>query len=795
MTCSFVVKSQSLIFGIVADTANAPIAYATIQVKETMLGTLTNEKGEYEITLGNKGIYTLIYSCLGHKDEVKTVTVNREPLRVDVKLLAQSTSLLEVNVLENKLNNTTFSTIDSRLASALPSSSGNAIEELIMTLPGVATNNELSSQYSVRGGNFDENLVYVNDIEVYRPLLIKSGQQEGLSFINSDLVSSIDFSAGGYDVSYGDKMSSVLDIKYKRPTEFKASASVSMLGANAHLESVSKNNRFMQLHGVRYKTSKYLLNSLNTKGEYSPSFLDYQTWLSYKFSDKTELSFMGNYSSNKYEFIPESRETKFGTYDMVRSLKVYFDGWEKDKFESGTAAMSLHYRPKSNTSLKFIASTFATKEEETYDVIGEYWINEVDMATTSETTGDSVKNIGVGGYMSHARNYLNANVYSFQHKGLVEMKQNVLQWGGKIQTEIINDEIREWELRDSSNYSVPYSDSEVTLERTYRTDIDLNSTRGDAYLLDSYAFGSALGRMAITGGVRASYWSFNDELLVSPRLSLFLKPHWTRDWSFHAAWGVYYQAPFYKEIRSKTGILNRDIKSQRSIQYVLGGEYKFDTWGRPFKYTMEAYYKDMDNLIPYDVDNVQLLYYGENLSSGYTTGLDMRIFGEFVPGIDSWMSLSFMKSIEDLKNDSYINGEGEIIYPGSVSRPTDQKMRVSMFFQDYFPNNPSYRVQLKVIYGSRLPFGPPNGEKHQMVLKMPSYRRVDIGLTRAISGNNTDGTKRFFDSMSLGVEVFNMFDISNTNSYFWVTDIYNNMYAVPNYLTGRRLNFRMAIKF
>ena len=791
-------NAQTVLTGVVTDSANAPMPYVTIQIEETVGGTLTNDQGSFRIELKEaKTSCMLLFSSVGYKDHRELVEIgNRKSAFVKVKMAVERTNLESVDILESKINSPTFTKLDTRLAARLPSSSGNAVEELIMTLPGVATNNELSSQYSVRGGNFDENLVYVNDIEVYRPLLIKSGQQEGLSFINSDLVGSITFSAGGFDASYGDKMSSVLDITYKRPTEFKASASLSMMGASAHLETASKNKRFAQLHGFRYKTSEYLLNTLNTKGEYMPSFLDYQTWLNFKLTDRTELSFLGNYSSNKYEFTPQSRETNFGTYDLIQSLKVFFDGWEKDKFESGTAALSFHYRPQSNTSLKLIASTFGTKEEETYDIIGEYWLNEVDVASQSDTYGDSLQNIGVGGYHKHARNYLNANVYTLEHKGTVEMKKNVLQWGAKAQREVISDEISEWEFRDSSGYSLPYADDKVLLYNSQRDTTDLSSTRLKAFIQDSYAFSSALGRVAVTGGVRASYWSFNEELIFSPRFSLFCKPHWVKDWAFHLAWGVYYQSPFYKEIRTRGGVLNKAIKSQRSVQYVAGAEHKFDAFGRPFKYTIEAYYKDMDNLIPYDVNNVQLVYYGQNLSYGYTTGLDMRIFGEFVPGVDSWFSLSVMDSQEDLYDDSYVNSStGETVYPGFVPRPTDQTFRMSIFFQDYFPRNPNFRMQLKAIYGSSLPFGPPNGEKYQMKLKMPPYKRIDIGLSRYVSGTKKDGNNRIYDNMTIGVEVFNLFDIGNTNSYFWVDDVYGNKYAVPNYLTGRRVNARIRIEF
>lgn len=790
-------QTRYVIFGKVTDAQNNPLELVSIQQKFTLRGTTTDSNGNYEIEFPRRDSVTIIFSRLGSETIEKLIYPKDESYELNIVMADAVTTMTEVSVSEQKTQSANMQRIDKKYAENMPSASGNNIENLIMTLPGVFSNNELSSQYSVRGGNFDENLVYVNDIEVYRPLLIRAGQQEGLSFINSDMVSSISFSSGGFDAKYGDKMSSVLDIKYRRPASNAASLSASLLGASAFVQQATKNKRFTQMHGIRYKTSSYLLGTLDTKAEYSPNFFDYQTYLTYAIRPNLELSLLGNISNNRYEFRPQSRQTKFGTYNLSRQLSVYFDGWEKDVFRTGTGALSLTYRVNDNNLLKLTGSYYSTQEDETYDILSEYWLDELDNRIGSKTFGDSIQNIGIGASLEHARNLLTATVASVTFKGTHALQNHTVQWGITAQKEMIRDRINEWEMRDSAGFSWPYSEQGVVLYSHYRTTNEISSERLNLFLQDSYSL-PEIG-LILTAGSRFSYWSFNNERLVSPRASLLFTPKWERNFSFKAASGIYYQAPFYKEIRSRTGDVNSDIKSQKSIHYVLGMDYYFRKWERPFKFSVEAYYKNMTDLIPYDVDNVQIRYYGENMAVGYAAGLDFRIFGEFVPGMDSWISLSLLKTEEDLIGDSHPlrDIDGNVVginYPGYIPRPTDQAYNLSIFFQDYFPGNPNYKVHLKGVYAAPLPFSPPNREKYLIARSSP-YTRLDMGFSRLIVGERQSNFLKHFKELWLGLDVFNMFDINNVNSYYWIPDLYGNIYAVPNYLTGRRFNVSITAKF
>lgn len=775
------------IYGKVTNAKSEPLELVSVVVKNTIRGTTTDSNGNYELQLPQGDSITILFSRIGVEKKSLTVSNTGTSIQRNVVLKITSREITEVKVTRDRFESVTMERIDPQKSQTLPVASGNAIEGLVMTLPGVRTNNELSSQYSVRGGNFDENLVYVNDIEVYRPFLIRSGQQEGLSFINPSLVSSVGFSAGGFDAKYGDRMSSVLDIKYRRPTEFAGSVQISLLGASAHAESISKNRKFTQIHGIRYKTNQYLLGTLDTQGEYKPAFLDYQTYMTYRLNDELSLGLLANISQNKYRFRPETRTTSFGTWNIARQFRVFFDGWENDVFTTGTGALSLDYRPTEKTSLKFITSAFITNEQERFDISGEYWINALDNQIGTGTAGDSIANIGVGGYHQHARNYLNASVVSAEIKGIHELGNNLLLWGAKLQNEQIDDEINEWEFRDSAGYSLPYSDSEVLLFNSNNSKVNLSSQRINTYVQNTYVLEANHGDWTFTGGARLAYWSFNNETLFSPRGSFEFIPNWKRKIHLRGAAGIYYQAPFYKEIRNPEGTLNTHIKSQRSAHYVAGLDYYFKKWERPFKFTSEVYYKSMTNLIPYDVDNVRIRYYGDNMSEGYATGLDMRLYGEFVPGVDSWITLSLLKTEEQVTYPTFVTDW--------VPRPTDQRYNISMFFQDYFPGNPNYQLYLLMHLGGRLPTGPPTGDKSQMVFSYPPYYRADIGLTRKISGEGKENFLKHFKDIYIGVEVLNLLGINNVNSYFWVKDIYNQTYAVPNYLTGRRLNVKLIANF
>jgi len=810
-TAGLSAQSNVRIYGYVIDTSNRGIELANVHVQNSAVGTTTNPNGYYELTLNVKDSVTLVYSMLGYQTIKHTLHPHRQVVQISVQLSALSKQIGEVNVIGQRRQTSTLDMLDPGKFRVMPNAAGG-IESYLITFAGVSSNNELSSQYNVRGGNFDENAVYVNGIEVYRPLLIRSGQQEGLSFINPDMVQNVAFSAGGYDAKYGDKMSSVLDIQYKKPSEFEASASVSLLGASAYIGTANK--KFTQLHGFRYKTSAYLLGSLDTKAEYNPAFFDYQTYLTYQLNPKSELTFLGNFSQNSYQFVPKTRETAFGTYTDARKLIVYFNGQEKDLFRTSFGAMTLNVKPVTGMKLSLTASSFYTNESVNYDIQGEYVVTDVKSdPDPAKLAGTS---LGVGEYQQHARNMLNAYVSNIAHLGEYEFGGHKMKWGISIQNERISDKIGEWEMRDSAGYSLSASYKPLNLYYNLKSDTTLSSWRSTAFYQDTYRWNTNAGLFSVTGGLRANYWTFNRELLVSPRFALSYIPHWKRDFSFRFASGVYYQAPFYKEMRDTVTDasgnvkvqLNNHIKAERSLHFVLGGDYYFRAWGRPFKFTSEAYLKLADRVISYTLDNVQIVYSGKNDAKAYTAGMDFKLYGELVPGADSWINLSLMNSKQDITGDSYLShtydANGKVltttkVYPGWVSSPSEQRYTFSMLFQDYLPNNPKYKMQLKFIYSDGLPFGPPNNTEYRTAFRSPAYRRVDIGASRVLV-NGTDKVMnkswlKHVKNIWLNVEVLNLLDIANVNSYYWVTDVSNHKLAVPNYLTGRQLNFKVMVDF
>lgn len=807
-------ETKLRIFGYVIDPENRGIEMANVYIENSSKGTSTNPNGYYELITDIKDSVTLVYSMVGYQSVRHTVKTDKHVMQISVQLSPTDQQLKEVNIVGQRRQLSTLDMVDPSKYRLMPNTSGG-IESILITFTGVSSTNELSSQYNVRGGNYDENAVYVNGIEVYRPLLIRAGQQEGLSFVNPDMVENLSFSSGGFDAKYGDKMSSVLDIEYKKPTVFESTLSASLLGASAYVGTSNKG--FTQMHGIRYKTSQYLLGTLDTKAEYKPSFFDYQTYLTWQMRPKWELTFLGNFSQNSYYFEPQTRTTSFGTYNLGRNLTVYFEGNEQDLFRTGFGALTLNYRPVKNMKLSLLGSAFNTNENETYDILGEYILSEVKMDINAENKQGSV--LGIGKYHSHARNRLNATVANIAHLGEYDINNHKLRWGASLQAEIIRDKISEWEWRDSSGYSLPYSDSQQNLYYTLKSDTSMNSLRGQAFIQDTYKWQFDSGILSLTGGVRANYWSFNKEMLVSPRFSVGYIPHWKREFSFRFATGVYYQAPFYKELRKETTDslgnvtiqLNSNIKAQRSLHFVLGGDHYFRAWGRPFKFTSEAYLKMADRVISYRVDNVRVRYSGENDSKSYTAGMDFKLFGELVPGADSWINFSLMQSKEDILNDSYIknayDSEGNVtssstVYPGYVSRPNEQRYVFSMMFQDYWPTNPKYKVHLKFIYSDGLPVQSPEYSDKSTIFRVADnrttpYRRVDIGVSRILmSGSDNFMNKewlRHIKSVWLNLEVFNLMDFKNINSYYWVNDVSNNQWAVPNYLTGRQLNLKVTI--
>ena len=796
--------SQS-ISGTITDEENKTIPSVNIAILNTSIGATSLNDGSYNMEVPANKSMIVAYSFIGYEiEKIRLPMLKRgQNYTLNIQLKAKNTLLNDVIVKDKKSRKVSFNRIKPKHVKILPGSQGG-IEAILKTLPGVSSANELSSQYSVRGGNFDENLVYVNGIEVYRPFLIRAGQQEGLSFVNTDMVSSILFSAGGFEAKYGDKMSSVLDITYKRPRENIASLQLSMLGSSAHFEGASKNGRFSYLVGARHKTNEYVLNAMDTKADYIPKFSDLQTFINYELNTNWQISFLGNISKNEYTMIPENRDTEFGTLNEALKLTIFFEGKEVDKYETYFGALSTTYQPSTYLNIQFTTSAFQTFEQENFDILGEYWLYQLENNLGSDDFGNIAFDRGVGKYINHARNSLNASVMNFSHKGNYNNEDLKVDWGLRAQKEEIEDKISEWNLIDSAFFNYPHPNDnlggeadpnqQIVMSELLKTQINLSSYRNSGYM----QFSKDINNITINAGTRGSYWTYNEELLLSPRATIAYAPLWKKDIVFRAASGIYYQSPFYKELRTPEGTLNSNIKAQKSTHYVMGADYLFYSWGRPFKWITEVYYKNLENLIPYKVDNVRIQYLANNLSNGYAKGIDMKINGEFVSGVESWASLSVMKTEEDIVGDYITNADGSSSEAGFIPRPTDQRVNFSMFFQDYIPKNPNYKMHLNMVYGTGLSFGPPNSEKHQDVLQIPDYRRVDIGFSAVLKDENKKSRIKWlnaFNSIWVSAEVFNLLDINNTVSYLWVADITGRQYAVPNYLTARQLNTKLIISF
>ncbi|MHC1706118.1 MAG: carboxypeptidase-like regulatory domain-containing protein [Bacteroidales bacterium] len=807
-------QENAVIFGRITDPSGKAMQLVNVSIIGVQQGTITDTEGRYTLKVPVAKEVTVMFSFVGYKPVREKINLSA-PVRKEINRVMYPliTELGGLEVKDDKISRSSnLIKINPKTATLIPSASGSGIESLIKTMPGVASNNELSSQYSVRGGNFDENLVYVNDVEIYRPFLVRSGQQEGLSFLNSDLVSSIQFSAGGFDAKYGEKMSSVLDIQYKKPSQTAGSVTLSLLGASAHLEGLAAGDKLSYLLGVRQKSNQYILNSLQTKGEYRPSFTDVQSYLNYSLSKKFELSFLGNYARNVFRVVPEDRETAFGTLVEAYQFKVYFEGQEKDKFENYMGAVTLNYRPYTNMSLKLITSAFRSLETESFDILGQYYLSRLETDWGNDDFGQPVEPIGVGSYLNHARNRLDARVFNIEQRGSVENQNRFFQWGFKMQREQITDKLREWTLIDSAGYSLPHpSDSagyiiswnqpydSLILQDVTRAKNELSSNRYSAFVQHSWTFNTDSTRMSLVAGIRTSYWDLNRQMLIAPRISFSFKPNWEKDILFRVAAGVYHQPPFYRELRSNNGELNKDLKAQSSYQIVAGSDWNFKAWRRPFKFVSEVYYKYLNNLVSYEVDNVRIRYSAKNDAIGYATGIDFRVNGEFVKGTESWASLSIMQTKEDIQGDYYYTSDSMRVEPGYLSRPTDQRVNFNLFFQDYLPKHPTYKMYLNMVFGSSLRFGPPNSPKYMHTYKIPPYKRVDIGFSKQIKGEDTQVSPtsylRHLKSMWISLEVFNLLQISNTISYFWVSDISGREYAIPNYLTPRQLNLKIYMQF
>ena len=819
-------KEGAMIYGKIIDNNGNVIELVNVAVMGSSYGTSSNSRGQYELPLPSDTEFEVVFSFIGYQQEKRNIKLNKgEERKLDVVMESMSVTLPDAVVSDRKINSATITRLDAREIAFVPSSGAGGVEDLVKTLPGVSSTNELSSQYNVRGGNFDENLIYINGIEVYKPFLVGSGQQEGMSVINPRLVSNIDFSAGGFSAEYGDKLSSVLDITYKRPLIPEASLSMSFLGVEAHAEGTTLHHRLSYLVGTRYKNNKYILGNMETKGVYQPNFTYVQGILSYNVSPRLELSAFGYYSRNSYSMIPTTRETDFGNIQQSHRLTIYFDGRETSNYNTGLGAFTVNYSPNEDLNLKLIASTYSAMESENYDIMGQYWIGLLETNPGSEQTGNVISNQGVGTYVEHARNDFYSQVFNIDHKGAYKNDLFTLKWGARYQHQYFDDFINEWEMIDSAGYSLPHPNDSIgsanpphplfNIQHLSKGHNELQINNIDGYVHNEWTFNSKNADvLTLSLGLRANYWGYNNELNISPRAGVAYKPSWNSDMLFRLSGGVYVQAPFYRELRKFDGSLvsPEDASTQKSYQAVFTHEYNFMAWDRPFVLTSELYYKYLKDIIPYEVDNIRIRYFADQKATGYAAGLDVRINGEFVKGIESWASLSIMKSAENIKY--YLSSNGTILSQTDVNngaeyvcdtiirgipRPSDQRVNMSIFFQDYFPYIPSFKVNLKLVFGTGMPFGSPYSERYQHKMRMSQYRRVDIGFSKQLIDEKSSFKKNnplsHVRNCWLTLEIFNLLGINNVSSYMWVTDIYNIQYAVPNYLTPRQINLKLVAEF
>jgi hypothetical protein len=776
--CSFawntLANESIVISGKVTDQNGSPLDLTTVRELHNDKTTTTDSKGHFRLTVLKQDTLSIQFECMSFMPLTQVLLHQEKDIQIHAILLQKAKFIKEFTIEGSIPTSPTFEKIDATKVRMIPDPSGGSIEALLTTFPGVSTNHEMSSQYSVRGGNFDENLVYVNGIEIYRPLLIRAGQQEGMSFVNPELVKEVQFSAGGFESKYGDKMSSVLDIVYKRPKQLESVVNASLLGTNIYLGQSSKNGKFSQIHGFRYKSNSYLLKTLDTDASYNPNFMDYQTQLSYQMSPALEWNFLGNFSRNTYLFSPKSSETVFGTSNQLYTMSVDFEGKEKDAFNTIFSAIILNINKQSAFSQSLKASFFETKEDENYDITGTYWLSETPPDKDHPERINEFL-LGSGMYHEHARNHLIARVSNLGYASSLQKENHHIESGISYQLEQIEDQLKEWKMLDSAGYSLPHRTSRPDLSYALKSEVSLKSHRFQAYIQDYLRFRTEKGLFGITYGLRSQFWSFNHEWLWSPRISVSYKPTIEKDISFRISGGVYYQAPFYKELRdtiTTNGLtevfLNHDIKAQKSVQLVGSIDYRFSALDRPFRLTTEMYHKQLSNVNPYTVDNVRIRYAGKNIAKGFTSGLDFKLFGALLPGKDSWLSLSLLQSKEKIGTKT-------------VSRPNESRYNISMFFQDYFPNYPKVVMNLKVIWADGLPVN---------TFRLPPYRRIDIGLSRIIVQKSN---KR--PNIWIGLDCFNLLNIRNTNSYYWITDLSNNQRGIPNYLTGRLLNIKGSIEW
>jgi hypothetical protein len=782
--------------GVIINQEKEQLEGVRVKIQDQKNTILTNNNGAYSLNL-KPGYYILNFSYLGFKSINVEVKVIDKDIDLSITLQKDLQQLKQVVVEDQQARNTGMISVNSKLASTNPNVS-QSFESILKQLPGVSTNNELSSQYSVRGGNFDENLIYINDIEIYKPYLVRNGQQEGLSLINPDLVGNVKFSAGGFGAKYGDKLSSVLDVTYKT---FDTTQVIVGLATNGVSATTFFNYKKVNLAlAYRNKKNTSVLNSQPVIGNYNPQFNDFQGLLNWKISDKTSLNFLGIYNSSKFGLVPESRETEFGTFNQLLRLSVNYEGQEQDEFTNIVSSATLNSQISKNSNLKWINSLFLITEKENFDILGSYIFNEIDNDFGSSNFGQVKANRGIGAYQNYGRNELRADVFSSDLKFNFTHKKNYWETGFRFQYDKIADVLKEFELIDSAGFSIPNTFNNFQLSQSVDAQNSLNTTRISAYAQNT---GDINDKISYTGGIRLNFNNFTNEILISPRLVMAYRPNTEKDLIYRFAAGFYAQPPFYRELRDFNGIINQNAKSQKSLHFVLSSDYNFKGLGTNMRFSAEAYYKNLYNLTPYNLENLRLRYYADQTAKGFATGLDFSLSGEFVKDLESNFRLSLMKTAEDINGDSYIqtneDGSTQVIFPGYIKRPTDQRVNFSAFFQDKLFNSPTFKVHMNLLYGGKLPTGPPNSPRYQQVYRIPAYKRFDIGFSKDILDPESTHKPRlldkYFKSFIIYAEIFNAVNINNTVSYLWVTDVNNIQFAIPNYLTARQLNLRLIVKF
>ena len=771
-----VMAQGGVVSGTVVDSLNNPVNGVHIKVEDSDIIFNTNSEGKFSFEL-KKNRYTLTFTHVEFRTETREVNFKKyAQINFDIHLTYKTTVLNTVEVEEEKSRETEVSgmeNIDAKNAQNMPSATGD-FNKILSTLPGVTSNNELSSTYSVRGGNFDENLVYVNGIEVYRPFLVRAGRQEGLSFINPDLVDNIEFSAGGWQAKYGDKLSSVLNIDYKKPDEKRAVINLGLLGGSVSLEGKKEEKQLTYIVGVRHKNTKYLLGSLETKGQYLPKFTDVQAYINKTLSNnRTNIGLLIATAHNRYLTVPEMRQTDFGTIQTSFRLNVAFEGREILKYDTYQAGLNLSHVFSDNFKSYLITSVVSTSERENFEIEGGYRLCDLSTNPSSNNFDECVLVRGIGTNYNFGRNSLDASVVSIEQKNEVYVGDHLLEFGFKWGQENIDDKLQEYAFIDSADFS--------TITESRKNEIDLNSQRLSGYV--QYSKQSRDSVHSVSAGVRLNYWNVSKQLLISPRINYLLRPNGSSNTNYRLAVGVYQQPPFYRELRDRSGNINFNVKAQKSVHFIGGLDHYFSAWGRPFKFTTEAYYKKMENINPYDVDNVRIRYFASNNTNAFATGIDFRVNGEFIEGTQSWFSLGLLNTKEDIPNDGL----------GYIRRPTDQRINLGIFFEDHFPNDPSTKGNLNMLFGSGLPFGPPRRDDLRNAFPGDEYYRVDIGFSKSLIFNSK--SKITPNSLWIGLEILNLLGADNTISYTWIKDVANNQFAIPNSLSARFLNLRVRAEF